>query len=644
MAINSNTITSLMLATGHSMESGQGFNLNETLNEQVLVYTDAHVVQSSEVSAYLQGNLVTDGINAYDYYVDSAMAANASTGVLETVFLPVRNLLGTLEDVVPGGWGINGEVYNGSLSGYGGMVAERTSPGYKPAFYYELETTGSFKGSLGFGNLVLKENTPTYRGRYQTYYSDMTQVTLGASTIPAITQVVPSSVTGIPGSLKYWLDQAINRPLGTNIGTDLNRFLLTFTQAYGYISNANRYLSAVRTTETRSLSDYGARTYQDLITQGWLKYQSGQALRQAFINIGTMTDSIYTGNFGTAGATAFVLLGRGLGKIGGLNDVLTEQKINVSDIMNPMYDAQVTRVLSNITDPADLETIQETIESTIPNMKSALDYTSIGACAGMVNDSEFETFAEVGVDLFNKGQYMSIERGTNVVDIIDKILAPFSEQVEAVAGRNTLLTSSITNDLRNKLPVSQDDTAITLFDVIGTPAGYFASNIQAVNEGLRELDGTDYGPQIRSALQQIVMATNELDDFGNPLGIPTTVAIQNYESLLAQIVSDTGSVKHIVDKINSNYLYISQRVALETENWNRAKFVVTSTVDGQDKISWATGLHSYAKDFQGVKTYEYLMGLVDATQTGDLIVSTMAEGKNYGVLTDYNINPNSYVG
>lgn len=625
MAVISTTITPLMLAAANGLMQNQGFELNQALNSQILTYIAATPVSPSSLGIVANGTLTTDGVYLYDQWIEvDPLDPNIVT--------PQTTNLGTMAARAPGCWLMDSTLYIGSLSAFGGMVAARISSGYEPQGQWEPDPVIPNAS-------IWVANDPIYSGRYDTYYGDPTKQALGASTIPGITQTIPDTVTEISGSLKYHMDKAINLPIGSNTTSNVSVVISTLGQASGYVQQANMFLNAVKTAEDTDLPYYGYKSYQDFIGQGWLKYKTGTALINAFKNIGTMTDSIYTGKFGTPGAVAHVLLGRNLGDVGGLEKTLIEQGVNLSDIMNPMYTEQITRVLSGITDPSDLATIQETIESTLPSMQSALDYTSISKCAGgAVNDSEFASFADIGVDLYNKSPYISIERGSDIAYIIENISVPYYTDVESVKGTGSLLSSTITDSIRQRLPKNSTNTPLTVFDVIGSPSGYYEPNLAVVNTSIDDLDNTPYGPQIRTNLQALVATAGNVA----PVGSVTT-----YNQLMNTIITDSNvTISNIVSRINTNYKAVSQHVGTETYNWNLLGLISRgyASSTSTSMMSFATALPGYLTDPQGIKMYEYLSGLISDNQTGNIIRSIFAESKNYTLIQNFSLTPNGYIG
>lgn len=644
MSINTQSITPLMFAAADGFSRNEGFGVNLDLHSQLVKYTDVYSVSPSSVGLTLKGTLGSDGVNLYDIWYEGFI----TDPNVVTVTSRIDNL-GPLSSIIPGGWVIDGVLYNGSLSGFGGMVAERISPGF-----------------------LSNVSTP---GRYRTYMGDATKQTLGSTALPAITQTVPATVSGLTGSLMYHVEHAINLPLGSNLSQNISTLSTTIEQASGYVQQSNTYLSAIKTAESTNLSHYGYSSYQDYISQGWLRYKKGSALPRAFTNIGTMTDSIFTSKFGTPGAVAYVLMGRSLGLVGNLGAKLVENQVNTVDLMNPMYDAQIRSILASINDPDDLATIQNTIESTIPNMTSALDYIDISVCAGMENDSNFSSFAEIGADLYSKSPHMTIERGSNIAQIIEKLEVPHDPVVEGLAGNNSLISSTITSTLRNQFPVSATNTDLTIMDVIGTPSGYYAANIAAVSSAVSDLDNTAYGPAIRTELQALVNFTNQIGVImagnGSVVGVSGTVTTEPdsvgtfinigalpigtvvapsidtgpYYALMNQIKSDTDPViSGIVSRMTTNYEYITQRVNLESYNWNKLGMLSQSFDVSGAMIMFAQSLANYALDRQGIGLYDYVKGLVQDTPTGKIVNSILSEARNYNLIETYAQSPNGYIG
>ena len=508
-----------------------------------------------------------------------------------------------------------------------------------------LGGTTAFIVSQGSSNVNVANAVSFYTGRFGTYYSG--SQTLGANTIPAITQTMPGSITTFTGNgagnVVYQIDKACSRVVGSDASFDLGYFINTFTLASGYVTMSNRYLNASNVSSNTAFTSYGVTNYQGMVTQGWDKYQIGTALVSAFNNIGVMTDSIRLNAFGTAGGVATVLINNGLSDVGNLSANLTAANVNLNDLTNERYDSAITYVLQNITNKDQLTTIQETIGSNVPNMTSLLDYTSISACAGRSNDSVFESFANVGADLYKKSNTPGFRSGADVATLISVIQNPNDSAIESLSGNGNLLNSTITSELATYLPSSPTNTTITMLDVIGSPSGYYDNALSNVINGLSQLNSTSYGPQIVTALNDIITTATDFDAVNlAPYYGSVPDAVNAYNSLLTTIVNDP-KVYPIVNQINTNYSTICQSTVTEYQNWTKAKFYTGSFGDSMTIMSFAQSLPTLAQDVQKTGSGQMIAGMIQNDIHGSTIRAALIEGKNYQRLQTFGVPPNGYV-
>lgn len=502
--------------------------------------------------------------------------------------------------------------------------------------------------TLGNSNVNVANASISYTGRFGSYYDANITQSLGADTIPAITQTIPSGISGFsgdaPGNVTYQIDRACARALGSNTGINLGYFISTFFSVQGYTIICNKQISAVNNSNSTSFSSYGVNDYAGLTTQGWDRYQIGNALPTAFNRIGSMTDAIQTGKFGTPNAVAYVLVNSGLGAVGDLSTKLTTAEVNENDLLNSRYTDSISYVLSTITDSANLATVQQTLGSNITNISSLLDYTNLEKCAAMTNDSDFESFEEVGVDLFKKSHNPSFQSGSDVARLISLIQNPNDSRIETLSSNTALLNSTVVSELKNYLPSALTSGNISFLNVIGTPSGYYNANLVAVITGLANLNSTAYGTQISTALDDIYTTLTDPDAPNlAPYYGSVSSAVGAYNSLMNTIMSDS-SVGHIVEQINSNYATICSSLYNEYSNWTKANFITTSYTDQVSILSFAQSLAQQGQDFQNTGSGYYLAGTVSDDVHGSTIRAVLIEGKNYQRLQAYGISPNGYVG
>lgn len=519
-------------------------------------------------------------------------------------------------------FGPNSGVYTGSLSAQGNMVAMQLNPG-------DVSLTD---GDPNTGRVKVK---PYHSGYFKEYWRDPTTTTFGANTqMPALTGVMPDKYPDMPGNAIYYTDLQIYRLSGSN-DWDNNFFINSFNQALGYTLISNSYLAALKTAESTDLAYYGADSYQVLTTQGFNKYQVGNALILAFRNIGKIAREITSGYFGTANAIAKVMIDLGLGYINNLSVNLYSAGVNFEDIGNEVYTPYITDQLRQITNATDLQTIQEVLESNVPDIANPLDYTRIDRSAGIPNDSEFDDFAEVGRDFYNRAPNLILTTGSEIADLIDKIQSNVTANVEAVAN-GTLINQELIDNLRAYLPFSQNNQPISILNVVGMASGYLLQEMQKVNEGIAALYATDYGPQIRSTFTNISrydarvpLTTQEQSESGDWWDTQLENEKDAYYALIETIMADTtGNIPAIVDHINTNYDNFTSNLYYEYMNYSQANIQSSDFGDTTSTLAFIQSLPGYAADPDNVGTDLLLYGITQNNDGGEIGRTVLDQGKN----------------
>ncbi len=543
-------------------------------------------------------------------------------------------------------------VYKGSLSAQGNMVAMQLNRGA-----YTVVKTGKMveqrvkqrdeeSGRLRFITIEVEEEilVPYCTGYMRQYFKDPRTCTFGAdSAMPALTGVMPVSLTETQGNFLFYVDLQLTRLSGSNY-FDSFYFINSFNQAISWVTTCNNYLAALKTAEQRNLAYFNAKNYKELITQGFAKYKQGSALRQAFRNIGVMPESISTGKFGTPNAVVNTLIKLGLGSIGKISDTLYVAGVNFANIYDSAYTAIITETLSKVTNPADLKTIQDVVQSSIPNMVSPMDYCSIEAAAGLPNDSVFKDFAEVGLDLVDRSPNITLTLGADIANLIDDLQDETGANVEDIATPTSLLTPEIIANLRRILPLSVDNKPVTILNIIGTASGYLIDDLTQVDSGLAQLYATPYGPQIRTLLSDISRYAarfptsqaeiNAIDSNPDWWTSQLDSKINEYYALLRAMTADTsGDIPRIVRQINDNYLSICTKLNYEVQNYNKANFTVSSFHDNTSILSFVSSLPSFAEDSQNIATDYMMYNMAANNPAGDLVKTLMGESKNSSIFS-----------
>lgn len=563
-------------------------------------------------------------------------------------------------------FGPNSGVYTGSLSSLGNMVAMCVSTG-GPAYKVVTPGTTIEWGYLNAGDILSSEklaNTtgsisvtvdpiPYSTGYFRDYWSDPTKCVFGANSVmPALTGVMPEKFTTMQGNFVYYVDLQLQRLSGSNTWND-KYFMSAFNQAVGWVVTSNNYLASLNVAQNTNFGYYGATDYSSLTTQGFNVYKQGQALRQSLRNLGLTVSTISDGHFGTPNAVAKSIIDNGIGSINNFSQNIYKQGVIYGDIYNENYTGAIASELAKITNIADLAIIQSVLESSIPNITSALDYTSLPKSAGLSNDSAFATLADFGKDIYKKAPDLQVSNGQGLAAIIDLVQNEVTANVNAIAGNivatgtstantATLLNQEIIDSLKTYLPVSDTGGPISVINVVGAASGYMTDAMLAVNEGISRLYATDYGIRIRDILTDISRYYS---------GYPLTTAEQlltpeNWQSMLEakkteyyqvlnEVAADrTGDLPDIVKQINENYEFCCQNLYLEHQNWSKANFVIDTTDDTSQYFSFVSTVPVYAIDIDNIGTDYLLYGLCQNNQAGDIAKVVLAEAKTNFILAN----------
>ena len=526
-------------------------------------------------------------------------------------------------------------LYQGTLSAQGNLIAMQINPG-APKF----KSLGVVQTSEGLQEVTVQ--IPYLTGYFREYWKNPASATFGAdSAIPAITAVMPSSIPELQGNALYYVDLQLTRLSGSNF-FDNYAFINSFNQILGWVTTSNEYLAALKNSQENNLGYYGAKNYQEFLTQGFSNYGVGNSLRAAIGNIGTMITEIKNGYFGTANSVAKHLLDKGLGAIGDLSTKLIAADVNFSNIYDDLYTQDITLALESITGAGDLVIIQTVLGSTIPNIRSPLDYTSIERSSGGRNDSAFANFQAFGLDLYQRAPGLTVANGQELLTVIDQVLAQVPASVESLSTPTSLLPAAIIDGLRSFLPTGPNSGPISILNVIGMASGYLISQITAVNQAIDQLSKTSYGNQIRTALTAVSKTysglQSNIDGTGFSVATQTEydTAVNSYYNILSAAATDPQT-SAIVNKINKNWLELCQFTYYEVVNYNKANITAGSFNDNSLIYGFVNSLPSYAADSQSLGTDYLLFGMCQPNQAGDIVKSLLNQNKNNDILSSIGV-------
>ncbi len=569
----------------------------------------------------MANSLIINGLS-YPGPIVSAISANPLLGGYKC-----PNEILPPDPQVPSSTGI----FVGTLSAHGNLIAMATNEGG----YYFIDNNGF---------LAI---TPYLTGYLREYWRNPAEMSLGRdSAIPAITAVIPASFTDFSGNLLYYIDLQLTRITGSNYFDNFS-FINVFNQVLNWVNTSNGYLAGLKNSENTDVQYYGSNNYQEFLTQGYSRYKSSVALKRSLANLGKIITEINIGHFGTPNSIASIMIKSGLAAVGNLVEKLNAANVNVNNIYNSAYSQQISQVLLTINNPSDLAIIQQVLKTTVPNLRSPLDYTSIEKTSGVQNDSFFRTLVEFGTDIRQRTPLLTVETGAELVEIIDSVLEEITPNVENLASEGSLLPQNIIDGLRDYLPISPENGPVSMLNVIGMASGYLTEDFKIVNDGLLTIENSAYGVQIHNALEDIGFAWKgyAASVRGVVEGeVATTFFTKNeydakvsaYNSLLTAIAADP-TFSNTVETVNAAYDRICQATYYEVTNFNRANFSTEIYRDNSQIYNFVNNMPGYAADNQNIGTDTMLYGMCQSNEAGDIAKSILNQYKNTQALGEIGV-------
>lgn len=524
-------------------------------------------------------------------------------------------------------------IYAGSLSALGNLVAMSLNE-KAPIYKVTAPPLPDNNGLYGLGNInktkapiykqgqTLSKNqldnlpasmTPTVKqvpyntGFFREYWYNQRETTFGNdSAIPALTGVIPRGlknydneiVLGFTGNVFYYIDLQIQRLLGEG-KFNLDRFVSIFRQAQSWTETSNKYLASLKNCE-KPLRDFKADTLDEYSTQKWNKYKKGKALTQAFRNLGKLGSLIadgelYNGVWRGFGTSGWVMKGIIENQLADqktsdgvtISDSLIAQNINVSNLYDTDNDQKIKEVLTKVTNSNTIKLIQEVLETNVANMSSLLDYTSLEKVSGKTNDSEFTTLEEIGQDIFENHNTLTIESGPALADLIQGInLSPDAQGLEEIRGsQGQALDPEIAKQLRKFLPMSPDGGPVSILQIIGMSSGYLKDSLDEINTLIDKLYKGKYGITIRDTLTEISrlkaefpLTAAEAQAAKSWIPTPTETSIdEEFDSVEEQELElNIATAGTVIINVNSANLDVNQPLKLKSQvKKKKTKKVVT---------------------------------------------------------------------
>ena len=419
-----------------------------------------------------------------------------------------------------------------------------------------------------------------------------------------------------------------------------------------HISNSNDVLNSTTFLKDSNYSDFGSGI-TDMSSMGdrgmTNVFGSLPGAGKAMSSFGTMFNGIDVKRFGTPSGLVESLQKNKLANATGVNQKLADAGVDLNDIHNPVYADKISSVLTNIKDPAAINTTADQFginnpfaglpsytgsDSSLYNTQNALGGSSATApTATTIPTSGTSTFgaptttgfptasgtSTTGTAFGSANAPSTTEGGTGIQglkDLSDYTKTANPSDTAGFAGMDSLTSKFKDMGAGSVVDASKASSFFGSIQKVPTPL------TSAANPTLNSLI-TEHTPFIQNLIGSSTVPSAQ--DFLGP------VAGCSELDALADGVTD--------DKIAAlNTKLASTNTFLSAAGITTATAPATQTLSGV--MGFATKLHTYGKDASTGGLGSMLKNMANSsTKYGEAVKASLAEGKNNDLLSANGIGP-----
>lgn len=405
---------------------------------------------------------------------------------------------------------------------------------------------------------------------------------------PNVAGYIPG-VSGPGNAAASALTSLSNMQSNLGMGTSPNhsRFGTMLAQAKGHIDDSVELKKATNFISNSSFEDFGSgiTDIQSMSTQGMSNvFGDLDATANVLDKVGPCFDLSNPAEIGTGAGFVNKLNISKLGNFTGVNEALTANNVDLTDISDPVYSETVTNTLSSITDTTAIKAVVSELDVTpVDTIRSMNDFTLVNKFVPAAETTSVtaslseigQKFKDLGASFPNVASASSMLRNLEVPDI---------PNLNATPSMNSLV-----NDLQPQLD-----------NLTGTGTGELG--MPSLTDYFESVQG---GPSITALLSNVSLSS--------VTGISTMVA--SATSLLGKAGISFGDGGTTFDS-------------------------GTSAVSGS--MIFATNLHKFGQS----DDVSSLLNTIAKPNSrfGDAIKSSLAEGKNMALMSKYGIQPLNFKG
>lgn len=454
---------------------------------------------------------------------------------------------------------------------------------------------------------------------------------------PGIT-VAGSSVTNVPQAI---LDQGKSLFAPPSSPSMLSRYNIgdsavsTFTSVYsaasGYAAQTFGFQGSLAQAQGMKFDDLGFQfsNYTDVISGGVTSQFNPEgvpAMAEQLTKFGTMFNTSDLARIGDPLALAKNLIDQGLGSVGGLEDMINEQLINLDDEFQDDANKEVVRNILGEISGSDLDEITLITEfnpaypEKIRTLADVLDINNLfnKEALGAIGDNpSLDTFANKMSNL--GGNFSSTSSIGNFFSSLDLKSFP------TLAGLGSLLPAGLTSGLSN---------------IMGKGTGVFGNpTVNDMTSSASGLGYTDYIKSINKTQAHLLEYDEDVYAFKNYLDTESVIDPGILGTLIDNILSKPELQTTLSD---AEALMRKCADKLDTEKLNLAAAGITpgaTTSNNSGLLNFSTGLHGFGVDPMNLGLGSQITNLAQPGLEGEAMAASIVEGKNLGRLAVFGIDP-----
>jgi len=417
-----------------------------------------------------------------------------------------------------------------------------------------------------------------------------------------------------------------------------------------HISNSNDVLNSTNFLSNSSYSDFGSGI-TDMSSMGdrgmTNVFGSLPGAGKAMSSFGTMFNGIDVKRFGTPSGLVESLQKNKLANATGVNQKLTDAGVDLNDIHNPVYADKISSVLTNIKDPAAINTTADqfginnpfaglpTYTGTDSSLYKTPDFLTGGSAtaptATTIPAGGSSTFGAPSTTGFPTVQGTSRQGGSFG-----------SEQIQGQTGTGIQGLKDLSDYTKTANPADTAgfagmDSLTSKFKDMGAGSVVDASKASSFFGSIQKVPT----PLVNSANPTLNSLITEHTPFiQNLIGSSTVPSAQDFLGPVA----GCSELDALADGVTDDKIAALNTKLASTNTFLSAAGITTATAPATQTLSgvmgFATKLHTYGKDASTGGIGSMLKNMANSsTKYGEAVKASLAEGKNNDLLSANGIGP-----